>query len=61
MSALVSDCIEGWDVEGEGETIDDAFLKIAEQCDQTARQLQVDSQALTAAAERFRLMREVPR
>lgn len=55
----ISDCIDGWDLDGEGETVDDALLAIAEQCTGTADTQEKSIVLLRAAATRYLAMREV--
>jgi len=55
----ISDCIDGWDVDGVGETVDAALFEIAQQCIKTADDQERAARELRAAAARYLAMREV--
>jgi hypothetical protein len=59
MSAHIADCIDDWDVEGEGEALDEALEDIAKKCENTADAQEATARRLREAAARYRAMREV--
>lgn len=59
MSARIDVCIDGFDLEGEGDTMEEALLALAGQCETTARESELQAGRLREAAARYLAMREV--
>jgi hypothetical protein len=57
--ARIDVCIEDYDLEGQGETIEEALQMLANQCETTADKCAIEAERLREAAARYRAMREV--
>lgn len=61
MSAHIDECIDGYDLEGNGDSLDEALENMAKQCDDTADQQATLAERLREAARHYRALREVKR
>jgi hypothetical protein len=59
MSAYISTTIADYDVDGKGDTIDEALDAIAKECERAAENHELTAHELRKTAKRFRAMREV--